>query len=105
MPYSESLFRALKYCPQWPSHGFNTLAIARDWVNHFVSWYNNEHCHSSIKFVTPAQRHNGDDEAILEKRHQLYQAARTEHPERWSGKTRNWTPVVNVTLNPERDEI
>jgi len=104
-PFSESLFRTLKYCPQWPSQGFATLAIARDWVSEFVKWYNNEHRHSSIKFVTPSQRHNSDDKAILEKRHQLYKEAKAKNPERWSGETRNWVPVGNVTLNPERDEI
>jgi putative transposase len=103
--FSESLFRTLKYCPSWPSQGFATLDVARDWVNRFVEWYNNEHCHSSIKFVTPMQRHNGEDKIILEKRDQLYKEAKQKHPERWSGDTRNWTPVGSVTLNPERDEV
>jgi len=102
--FSESLFRTLKYCPQWPSQGFSTLAIARDWVSDFVKWYNNEHCHSSIKFVTPMNRHNGEDKAILENRDQLYKKAKAKHPERWSGETRDWTPVGNVTLNPEKEE-
>ncbi len=103
--FSESLFRTLKYCPNWPSDGFATVDIARDWVNDFVNWYNNEHCHSSIRFVTPMQRHNGEDKTILEKRHQVYKEAKEKCPERWSGETRNWTPVGNVTLNPEKDEI
>jgi len=102
--YSESLFRTLKYCPNWPTDGFATLDVARDWVNDFASWYNTEHCHSSIKFVTPMQRHNGEDKRILEKRHQLYTDAKERKPERWSGETRNWTPVGNVTLNPEKSE-
>lgn len=103
--YSESLFRTLKYCPQWPSQGFSTLDIARDWVSCFVRWYNNEHRHSRIKFVTPAQRHRGEDKAILQQRDNVYDLAKSKHPERWSGNTRDWNPIGNVTLNPEKEEI
>jgi len=71
-------------------------------VSDFVDWYNNKHCHSKINFVTPAQRHQGIHEVILEKRDRLYQAAKAKHPERWSGHTRNWYPVSIVTLNPEK---
>lgn len=102
--YSESLFRTLKYCPSWPSQGFATLEAARQWVRRFVDWYNHRHCHSGLKFVTPAQRHRGDDRAILARRHAVYQAAKARRPERWSGKTRDWAPIGAVTLNPERME-
>ncbi len=103
--YSESLFRTLKYCPQWPSQGFASLDKARDWVKDFVSWYNHEHRHSRIKFVTPAQRHRGEDKAILKKRHNVYELAKSTMPARWSGKTRHWNPVGAVALNPEKEEI
>jgi len=102
--FSESLFRTLKYCPQWPSQGFSTLEAAREWVQKFVAWYNNEHCHSKIKFVTPAQRHRGEDKTILEQRNSVYELAKAKNPERWSGNTRNWAPVGEVTLNPEKTE-
>jgi putative transposase len=98
-PYSESLFRTLKYRPQYPEHRFADLDDARDWVERFVNWYNNEHFHSGIRFVTPADRHNRKDRLILAGRHQVYQAARRRHPERWSGKTRNWEPIEEVALN------
>lgn len=101
-PYSESLFRTLKYCPQWPAQGFADLDAARMWVRKFIEWYNNEHCHSRIRFVTPAQRHRGEDKVILAKRDAVYQAAKAERPERWSRETRNWSPVGEVMLNPER---
>lgn len=103
-PYSESLFRTLKYCPRWPGKGFATLELARQWVCEFVRWYNQEHRHSRIRFVTPEQRHCGEDHAVLEKRQALYEAAKAEKPSRWSGKTRNWTPMGAVMLNPERVE-
>lgn len=102
--FSESLFRTLKYCPQWPSQGFGSMTIARDWVKKFVQWYNHEHCHSRIKFVTPAQRHQGEDGAILEKRNSVYAGAKAKHPARWSRGTRNWEPIGQVTLNPENNE-
>ena len=101
-PYSESLFRTLKYCPQWPQDGFADLAAARSWVRDFIRWYNHEHRHSRIRFVTPAQRHRGEDQEVLAKRHLLYQQARHKHQHRWSGNTRNWQPIGVVTLNPER---
>lgn len=101
-PYSESLFRTVKYHPRWPCEGFTSLEEARKWVKEFVYWYNNEHRHSRIKFVTPNQRHEGLDVEILKKRKALYQAKRNEHPERWSKKERNWQPIGAVELNPEQ---
>jgi hypothetical protein len=64
-----------------------------------------EHRHSGIRYVTPGQRHCGQDHAILAARHALYLKARERNPERWSGATRNWSPVGAVTLNPERDSV
>ncbi len=74
------------------------------WVKGFVNWYNNEHRHSRIKFVTPNQRHQGLDVDVLENRKNLYQQKRNEHPERWSGETRNWEPEGAVELNPEQNK-
>lgn len=100
-PYSESLFRTVKYCHRWPSEGFKSLDDARAWVNEFTQWYNTEHRHSRIKFVTPEQRHNGEDKAILLKRCELYKQAQQKRPDRWSKGTRNWDQIGEVTLNPE----
>ncbi|MDT4849573.1 IS3 family transposase IS1240 [compost metagenome] len=103
-PYSESLFRTLKYCPQWPKDGFADLDAARAWVRDFMRWYNHEHRHSRIRFVTPAERHRGVDQQVLARRHALYQQARARHPGRWSGQTRNWAPIRAVMLNPDREQ-
>ncbi len=100
-PYSESLFRTVKYRPNYPSKPFENIEAARLWVEGFVSWYNNEHLHSGIRFVTPADRHAGRDQEILARRDELYNKARQRHPERWSGSTRDWSPVAIVNLNPE----
>ena len=97
-PYSESLFRTLKYRPEYPDKPFKTLFEAREWVNRFIHWYNKEHLHSSIHFVTPEDRHNGRDIKILANRQHVYQKAKSKNPERWSGKTRNWNPAAEVVL-------
>jgi putative transposase len=101
-PYSESLFRTLKYRPDYPDKPFNDLPSARAWVEGFTEWYNHKHLHSGIKFVTPAQRHTGEDIQILADRHLVYQKAKSENPLRWSGETRDWSPIKEVHLNPEK---
>jgi putative transposase len=104
-PYSESVFRTLKYRPNYPDKPFSDLQSARGWVQGFVDWYNNEHRHSAIKFVTPAQRHYGEDIQILADRHQVYRTARSINPIRWSGDTRNWDPIGEVYLNPGKQKV
>lgn len=104
-PFSESLFRTLKYCPMWPSNGFKSLEQARLWVQHFVDWYNNIHRHSKIGFVTPAQKHSGEDLLLMQKRKIVYEAARHKNPLRWSGNVRNWEVITQVTLNPEKPKL
>ncbi len=99
-PFSEALFKTLKYHPGFPDKPFDSLQEAREWVARFQRWYNEEHRHSGLKFVTPAQRHCGEDRIILARRRALYEAAKAEHPERWSGPSRNWKPEKTVYLNP-----
>ena len=67
-----------------------------------MAWYNDDHQHSGIRFVTPSQRHDGREQAILAHRDQVYRRAREKHPERWSRHTRNWSPIETVRLNPAR---
>ena len=100
-PYSEALFRTLKHTPAYPRLPFASIDAARQWVDRFVAWYNTEHRHSAIRYVTPEQRHTGAEIPVLTRRRVLYERARQRTPERWSGKTRNWAPLGAVTLNPE----
>lgn len=100
--YAEALFRTAKYCPLWPDRPFDTLEEARIWVHRFVRWYNEDHRHSGLKYVTPNQRHRGEATALLAQRAMVYEAARTRHPQRWSAGTRNWQLDDAVYLNPER---
>jgi len=99
--FIESLFRTVKYRPEFPA----TVEHARQWVRNFTSWYNHDHRHSGIRYVSPAQRHAGQDRAILAARHELYTQMKAANSRRWSRHTRNWTPIPAVTLNPERDSI
>jgi putative transposase len=101
-PYSEALFKTLKYHPGLPDKPFDTLDEARLWVVGFQQWYNEEHQHSAIKFVTPGQRHRGEDRVILNKRVLLYEMAKAAMPERWSGGCRNWERPAVVSLNPQK---
>ena len=100
--FAEALFRTAKYRPEFPCAGFVDLDGARAWATQFVRWYNVEHRHSGIRYVSPAQRHAGEDKTILAARHALYVQARERNPARWSGDTRDWRPVGAVALNPER---
>lgn len=103
-PYSGSLFRTLKYRPEYPEQPFADLSGARTWVQGFVSWYNQTHLHSAIHFVTPEQRHRHQDVDILAKRKQVYLEAKSKKPERWSREIRNWEPIKEVYLNPAKQK-
>ena len=97
----ESLFRTAKYRPGYPVKGFADLDHARRWAASFVHWYNANHRHGGIRFFASAQRHAGQHHALLQSRDALYHLARERHPRRWSGTTRNWSPIHVVTLNPD----
>ncbi len=101
-PFSEALFRTLKYCPEYPRHGFASLDAARAWVAAFVDWYNHQHLHSGIGFVTPAARHDGRDVEQLARRRRVYAKARRRRPERWTSDARAWARPDTVYLNPEQ---
>lgn len=101
-PYSEALFKTLKYSHSYPPGAFESLEESRGWVREFVRWYNNKHLHSGIKYVTPSDRHKGLDKEILRKRKEVYEKAKNRNPERWSGQTRDWTTIEEVGLNSFR---
>jgi putative transposase len=102
--FAESVFRTCKYRPEYPSAGFADLDEARAWVMRFIQWYNAEHRHSGLNFVTPEQRHTGRAEGIMTQRIEVYETARARNPLRWSGNCRNWSLPKSVWLNPEKAE-
>jgi putative transposase len=99
-PYSESLFRTVKYCPLFSSKPFESMDTATAWMDNFVNWYNKEHWHSGIGFVTPESKHQNEDVEILKKRKEVYELAKKKKPLRWSGNTRKWEHLTSVNLNP-----
>lgn len=103
-PYSESLFRTMKYRPEYPSRPFETIDQAQSWIDEFVFWYNTRHLHSSIRFVTPDDRHYAREQDILSNRSRVYERARRRNPKRWSNEIRNWNRVECVYLNPEKTD-
>lgn len=99
-PYSEALFKTLKYCSKYPEKPFDTIDDARSWGDNFIKWYNEEHYHSGLKFLTPNQRHKGLTNEIMSKRIHVYQLARLKNRSRWSKNIRNWNLKNYVILNP-----
>ena len=97
-PYSESLFKTLKYNASLPSEG-TTIEGFNNWMTSFEQWYNHKHLHSQICYVTPASRHYGEDKSILEKRKRVYQDAKKLNPNRWKRREKTWNYVEEVGLN------
>ena len=104
-PFSEALFGTFKGRPGYAGRRFEDITAARQWVEEFVTWYNHSHLHSSIEFVTPADRHDGNDIAILDGRRALYAQARANTPQRWSRHHRPWQRPEVVVLNPRKNTI
>ena len=98
-PFSEALFKTMKYRPEYPYGPFRSIERAREWVEKFVYWYNNEHLHGGISYVTPASRHQGKDEVLLNKRREVFLRAMEMNPDRWSGKVFNWNRPQIVELS------
>jgi len=99
-PYSKSLFRTVKYRPDYPNKPFTSKDDTCLWIASFVEWYNHQHRHSGIRFVTPDQRHRGRAEEICRHRARIYEQARQRHPRRWSRSTRCWRQPEVVWINP-----
>jgi putative transposase len=104
-PYTESLFRTATYRPDYSSRPFTRKEAACQWVASFVDWYNHQHRHSGIKFVTPNQRHSGQAVEICRHRAVVYEQARQRNPRRWSRAIRCWRQPEVVWINPPPPEI
>ena len=96
----------MRSCPRLTAPAPSVVADGgrRLLVTQLVHWYNHEHRHSAIGFVTPGQRHAESDRSMLLERAKVYEAARLRHPHRWSRSTRNWTRSAEVHLNPEKEK-
>jgi len=100
-PYSESLFKTMKYLPVFPDR-FGSLTDARGFIEHFVHAYNHEHHHTGIGLHTPADVHYGHAKTVDRQRSEALHAARLAHPERFSTRTNPKILALpdNVWINP-----
>lgn len=99
-PYSESQFKTLKYCPDFPER-FGSIEEARQIVAALFVWYNQEHRHSGIAMLTPAMVHNGEGAARLCARQEVLRLAYEAHPERFvSGVPQAGVLPEAVWINP-----
>lgn len=103
--FSESQFKTLKYRPDFPDR-FGSIQHAREHLTTFFDWYNAEHRHSGIGYLTPADVHHGRAAAVLEKRQRVLDQARAAHPERFArGMARVLTLPGAVWINPPTNVI
>ena len=99
-PFIESFFKTLKYTTGYPG-AFRNRVHAREWLASFVHWYNFEHLHSAIGYITPMEKRNGSDIHLFKKRNETIEEARQQKPERWGMRDpRKWEPDNVVILNP-----
>ena len=82
-PYSESLFKTMKYAPVFPER-FGSIGEARAFMDVFTTTYNHEHHHTGIGLHTPADVHYGHAATVSADRSAALAAARLEHPERFT---------------------
>ena len=102
-PFIESFFKTLKYTAGYPGR-FRDLQHARTWMADFIAWYNNDHRHSALGYVTPHQRRSGVDRELFHQRNRTLAHARALCPERWGRRPqRQWEAEQAVTLNPVRE--
>ncbi len=99
-PFSEAQFRTLKYCPQFPDR-FGSLEDGRAFGQEFFRWYNQDHRHSGLGFLTPATVHFGQAAAVRAQRARVLTAAYAAHPERFvKGRPQPADLPTAVWINP-----
>lgn len=102
-PFSESQFKTLKYCPQFPER-FESLSHAEAFCQDFFNWYNNMHYHSGILFLKPSTVHFGQADEILANRHNVLLQAYDKNPARFNKKIPALKKLKPVYINPPRVE-
>lgn len=104
-PFSESLFKTVKYRPGYPRR-FTDIHHARRWFADFVHWYNTEHRHCGIGYITPNARHEGRTPQIMSRGNEVLTEARQAYPERWPNGQMHWQehPVAYLNQDPTTRE-
>ena len=108
-PYSEAQFKTLKYRPEFPER-FGAIEDGRSFCQTFFRWYNSEHYHSGIGFLTPEDVHYGRAEQIIKERQAVLKDAFAKHPERFKGKMPKPTALpravwINKPALPNSDPL
>ncbi len=102
-PFSEAQFKTLKYAPGYPDR-YGSYEHARTWCRQFFPWYNTEHRHSGIAYLTPAMVHYGQTDDILATRRRVLEQAQAAHPERFvRGVPSPQLLPAEVWINPPED--
>jgi transposase InsO family protein len=103
-PYSESQFKTMKYRPDFPAR-FGCIAHARAHCQTFFAWYNTEHRHSGIGYMTPSSVHYGHAPSARTFRQDALDAAFLVNPKRFKGR-RPEPPAlpIAVWINPPATE-
>ena len=101
--YSESQFKTMKYRGDYPSR-FGSIEDARVWIREYVRWYNEEHRHEGLAFLTPLQVHTGQTEVVLAARQQVLDKAYEAHPERFGKAPKVKRPPKEVWINGPKGE-
>jgi putative transposase len=106
-PFSESQFKTLKYRPAFPDR-FGSPEHARGLSRDLLHWYNHEHHHSGLGFLTPADVHHGRAPERIAARGRVLEAAYARHPERFVGGLPQSGPVptavwINKPAQPEKE--
>ena len=100
-PYIESFFKTTKYHAGYPKC-FYSLKESREWFSNFIHWYNYEHKHSALQYVTPMEKRKGKHIGIFENRNSVLEKAKLNHPERWGSRNTKRYEVRKVeVLNPD----
>jgi len=94
-PYSESQFKTMKYRPEFPER-FGCIEDSRSFSQEFFNWYNTEHYHSGIGFLTPEDVHYGRAEQIIKDRQTILNAAFEKHPKRFKGNIPKSLPLPDA---------
>jgi putative transposase len=104
-PYSEAQFKTLKYRPEFPER-FGSIEDARAHCQHFFQWYNAEHCHSGIGFMTPENVHYDRAQTLFQHRAVTLDVAFRAHPIRFKGKAPQPPRLPTAAwINPPKQEI
>ncbi|MBF0316484.1 MAG: transposase [Oligoflexia bacterium] len=97
-PFSEALFRTIKYFRNFPDC-FDTIELGRDYFGVYFEDYNYTHKHSGIQFLTPGQRHFGEEEKILKIRNNIIEDFHRRNTHRYPSKHKVFMPIIKVKIN------